>query len=603
MLETRGWTIAEWQAAYRNGLRPEAPLRALHAQLDLRDPAWISLIDSTALELQLQQLTRRLVAAEGDLAQLPLYGIPFAVKDNIDAADLPTTCACPAYSLTPGADATVVARLRAAGAVVLGKTNLDQFATGLVGTRSPYGVVPNTFDAAYICGGSSSGSASVVARGLVPFALGTDTAGSGRVPAGFNNLVGLKPSLGLLSTQGVVPACRTLDCVSIFALTVADAAFLRELSEGFDDADPYSRPRNGGRSALPAQPVFGIPAAPEWFGDDRARQAWETTLGALTDLGVTLRPVDFSVLHETAALLYDGPWVAERYAAIEDLLSTHPEALNPVVRRIIDRARTLGAVDAFRGEYRRATLARAAAKLISGVDALLVPTTPTIYTLAEVEQEPLLLNSRLGTWTNFVNLLDWCALALPAGLRQDGLPFGITLIAPAFHDAALTDFGQRWQAARPWRLGATTRLPVPLPLHRMPLVTPPPAHITVAVVGAHLSGMPLNSQLTERGATLIDSTTTAPAYRLFALPGTVPPKPGLLRVKEGGAAIAIELWSMPVAHFGSFVGLIPAPLGIGTLETADGRLVKGFICEPWALDGARDITPFGGWRAFMASQA
>ncbi|MCC2637258.1 MAG: hypothetical protein K0Q68_977 [Moraxellaceae bacterium] len=602
MLETRGWTVAEWQEAYRNGRTPRDLLRALQAQLDSRDPAWISLTGTDALEQALQQLDLRLAAAKGDLAQLPLYGIPFAVKDNIDAAGLPTTCACPAFATTPAADATVVARLREAGAIVLGKTNLDQFATGLVGTRSPYGVVPNTFDAAYIGGGSSSGSASVVARGLVPFALGTDTAGSGRVPAGFNNLVGLKPSLGLLSTQGVVPACRTLDCVSIFALTVADADFLRELSEGFDDADPYSRPRSGGRSQLPAQPVFGIPAAPEWFGDELARQAWETTLSALADMGVTLKPIDFSVLHETAALLYDGPWVAERYAAIEDLLSTNPEALNPVVRRIIDRARSLGAVDAFRGEYRRATLARAATRLIAGVDALLVPTTPTIYTIAEVEQEPVLLNSRLGTWTNFVNLLDWCALALPAGQRHDGLPFGITLIAPAFHDVALADFGQRWQTARPWRMGATTRLPAPIPLHRKPLMTIP-GHITVAVVGAHLSGMPLNSQLSERGATLIDSTTTAPAYRLFALPGTVPPKPGLLRVKEGGAAIAIELWSMPVEHFGSFVGLIPAPLGIGTLETADGRLVKGFICEPWALDGARDITPFGGWRAFMASQA
>lgn len=601
MRDTTAWTVAEWQKGYRDGLSPRELLPALLARLDPDDPAWISLTSAAALAAELDRLEQRLAEVKGDLACLPLYGVPFAVKDNIDSAGLPTTCACPDFAYSPAEDAAVVARLRAAGAIVMGKTNLDQFATGLVGTRSPYGIVPNTFKPEYISGGSSSGSASVVARGLVPFALGTDTAGSGRVPAGLNNLVGMKPTLGLLSTRGVVPACRTLDCVSVFALTVEDADFLRELSEGFDEADPYSRKRHDECALLPAHPVLGIPAAPEWFGDIQAQQAWERTLAALAAMGVTLKPIDFSVMHDTTALLYDGPWVAERYAAIEGMLQTNPEALNPVVRRIIDRARDLGAVDAFRGQYRRAELARAAARLMAGVDALLVPTTPTIYRIDEVEKEPVLLNSRLGTWTNYVNLLDWCALALPAGLRADGLPFGITLIAPAFHDRALARFGQRWEGVMPWRLGACERQPEPLPLVRKPAM-PAANCITVAVVGAHLSGMPLNDQLTERGATLLEATTTAGSYRLYALPGTVPPKPGLKRVTEGGEEIAIELWSMPVEHFGSFVGLIPAPLGIGTLETADGRLVKGFICEPWALEDAEDITSFGGWRAYIASR-
>lgn len=601
MLNTEAWTLGEWQKAYRDGLKPHDVLPSLCATLDIRDPAWIFLVSPSGLEASLKALDMRLAALGGDLTRLPLYGIPFAVKDNIDSVGLPTTCACPAYSYTAGTDASVVATLQAAGAVLVGKTNLDQFATGLVGTRSPYGIVPNTFNPDYICGGSSSGSASVVARGLVPFALGTDTAGSGRVPAGLNNIVGLKPSIGLLSLRGVVPACRTLDCVSLFALTVEDADYLRCIVAGFDAQDPYSRLLAKGKTALPAQPVFGVPVDPPWFGDTASHAAWESTLEQLAAMGVQLKPVEFSALHEIAALLYEGPWVAERFAAIENLLNTNPEALNPVVRGIIDRARGMSAVDVFKGEYRRAELARMAENILTGVDALLVPTTPGIYTINAIENEPVLLNSQLGTWTNFVNLLDWCALALPAGLRTDGLPFGITLIADSGQDAALAEFGRRWQQARRWTLGATGRALPSATL--LPLKTDMTNTITVAVVGAHLSGMPLNAQLTERGAVLLETTKTAATYRFFALPGTVPPKPGLLRVAEGGAAISVELWAMPVEHFGSFVGLIPSPLGIGTLKTEDGRQVKGFICEPWALEGAEDITAFGGWRAFMASQA
>lgn len=599
MLNTQAWTLGEWQQAYRDGASPRDLLSTLLAALDIKDPAWISLVSPSGLERRLAALEE--LRATSGLPALPLYGIPFAVKDNIDTAGLPTTCACPAFSHEAAANATVVEKLLAAGAVMIGKTNLDQFATGLVGTRSPYGAVANTFNADYISGGSSSGSAVVVARGLLPFSLGTDTAGSGRVPAGLNNIVGLKPTVGLFSTNGVVPACRTLDCVSLFTLTVDDADYLRRIIAGYDDSDPYSRHAAVTTATLPAKPVFGIPAEPQFFGDEESRKAWSWSLEHLAAMGATLVPVDFAALHEVAALLYEGPWVAERFAAIEEILDTNPEALNPVVRRIIDRARSMSAVDAFRGEYRRAELALAAQKIMAGVDALVVPTAPGIYTQAQIEAEPVKLNTQLGTYTNFVNLMDWCALALPAGMRADNLPFGITLIGPAWKDAALADFGKRWQAATALPLGATGRAFSSAKLQEL---TPDLSNtITVAVVGAHLSGMPLNTQLIERGAVLLESTKTAAKYKFFALPGTVPPKPGLLRVAEKGSAIVVELWAMPVEHFGSFVGLIPSPLGIGTLETEDGRQVKGFICEPWALDGAQDITEFGGWRAFMASRA
>ncbi|MDO8329814.1 MAG: allophanate hydrolase [Fluviicoccus sp.] len=597
---TTAWTLAEWQTAYRQGQTPHALLTALLQTLSPADPAWISLLDTAGLTAALEALHARLDAVNGDLSRLPLYGIPFAVKDNLDATPLPTTCACPSFVYKPEHSAVVVEKLVAAGAVVVGKTNLDQFATGLVGTRSPYGAVPNTFNPAYISGGSSSGSGSVVARGLVPFALGTDTAGSGRVPAGFNNIVGLKPTKGWLSTTGLIPACRTLDCVSVFALTVEDAEAVTAIAAGFDAADPYSRPAPTNKSSFPARPVLGIPAHPQWFGDAQAEAAYQATLAKWQELGVTLKPLDFTPLHATAALLYDGPWVAERYAALESLMEKPPVDLHPVVHDIVLRAKGQTAVDAFKAEYRRAALAREAEQLLAGVDGLLVPTTPGIYTTAAVLAEPVALNSRLGLYTNFVNLLDLCALALPAGFRADGLPAGITLIGRTWQDSLLADLGRQWQQSQPWTAGATGKA-LPLPTFKK-TTTPMTDTLTVAVVGAHLTGMPLNSQLTERGATLLESTVTAPAYRLFALANTTPPKPGLKRVSEGGASIIVELWSMPVEHFGSFVALIPSPLGIGTLELADGRLVKGFICEPWALDDAVDITSFGGWRAYMASR-
>jgi allophanate hydrolase len=594
-----GWTLADWRQAYRAGGHTPAGLLAPYAAaLSVPDNAWIARVSAAQLRQQLDALAQRLAQAGGDLDALPLYGVPFAVKDNIDAAGWPTTAACPAFAYTPQEDATVVRRLCAAGAILVGKTNLDQFATGLVGTRSPHGAVANSFDPAYVSGGSSSGSASLVARGLVAFSLGTDTAGSGRVPAGFNNIVGLKPTKGWLSTAGVVPACRTQDCVSIFALTVADALAVAEVAGGFDPADPYSRAAPA--VATPAwenAPRFAVPARLDFFGDAQAEAAFAESLQALRSLGARIEAIDFEPFEALAALLYQGPWVAERFAAVEALWRVSPDEIHPVVRGIVEQAANYSALDTFKAEYRRAELARLIAQRLAGFDALVVPTSPSIYTIKAVDADPVTLNSRLGVYTNFVNLADMSALAVPGGFRADGLPAGITLIGMAWQDRALAEFGKRWQHVRQLPLGATGR---PLPADAGLPASTRDGHVRLAVVGAHLRGMPLNHQLTTRHAIFVEQTHSADNYRLYALAGTKPPKPGLAQAAEG-AAIEVELWDVPVALFGSFVAEIPAPLGIGTLTLADGRLVKGFICEPHAIEGARDITSYGGWRPYLAS--
>lgn len=596
MSDQLGWTIGEWLSAYREQtVDPRTALHALRQQLRGDDPAWIYILSAAELDAQLDQLD----AAGADALKLPLYGVPFVVKDNIDVAGIPTTAACPAFTYIASADATSVAKLRAAGAIVLAKTNLDQFATGLVGTRSPYGAVPNSFNPDYVSGGSSSGSAVAVASGLFPFSLGTDTAGSGRVPAGFNNIVGLKPTKGRFSTLGVVPACRSLDCVSIFSLTVDDAEQVARVMEGFDPADGYSRTAPTPATFFASKPRFGIPAELVWFGDSESEFAWHKTLAQLTESGAELIPIDFTPMQTLAQLLYGGPWVAERHAAIAEFMAEHAEQMNPVVRGIIKQAMNFTATDAYNAEYARADLARAIQTQMASVDALLVPTAPRLPTIAEVEADPVIVNSQLGTWTNFVNLADCSALALPAGLRNDGLPFGITLIAPAWQDAALAEFGKRWANTAPWTLGATRRVAPQTDISSQV----PTGYVRLAVVGAHLTGMPLNTQLIERKARFVESTFTADCYRLFALPNTTPPKPGLIRTHDKGAEIIVELWDVPTHHFGSFVALIPAPLGIGTLTLKDGREVKGFICEGAAVEGAKDITPLGGWRAYIKSLA
>lgn len=593
-------TLLEWTRRYADGTSPQVLLQRFggQARAGVEDPAWIKRASDAELLAQIEALEARAATCPDRAAALramPLFGVPYAVKDNIDVGGWPTTAACAAFAHVAAQDSNVVARLARAGAVCVGKTNLDQFATGLVGTRSPYGRPASTFAAQHISGGSSAGSAVVVSRGEVPFALGTDTAGSGRVPAAFNHIVGLKPTPGRVGTSGVVPACRSLDCVSVFALSADDAATVLSVIEGDDPADAYSA-FSPGRAALPGRLRIGVPATVTLA--DAYQGPWQASLARAQALGHTLVPLDFSLLHRTANLLYAGPWVAERHAAVQSLLDSTPEAFDPAVRQVIEGARKWTATDAFRGQYTLRAAQRDAAAVWQDVDVLMVPSAPCHPTFAEVDADPIGANAQLGLYTNFVNLLGWCALALPSDLTARGLPFGITLIAPANTDAALVPLGRQWQQASGLRLGATEARLAEAAAQPTPASEPT---LAIAVVGAHLSGLPLNGQLTERGAILREATHTAPAYRLFALPGTVPPKPGMVRVAQEGASIAVEVWEMPLREVGSFLALIPAPLGLGSLELADGRRVHGFVCESHAAGGATDISAFGGWRAYLAS--
>ena len=531
----------------------------------------------------------------------PLAGLRFAAKDNIDVAGVPTTAACPAFAYTPGAHAHVVQRLLDAGARLLGKSNLDQFACGLNGTRSPYGAVPNSFDSRLVSGGSSSGSAFVVATGEVDFALGTDTAGSGRVPAGLNNIVGIKPSRGLISARGVVPAAQSVDCVSIFARTVAVGARVLQAAMGFDAGDPYSRELALATHPFPADFRFGVPSTLRFFGDARSAAAFSQAVAQLRAIGGRPVEIDYAPLAEAAALLYDSALVAERYAAIRGFFDAHEAEVIEPVRTIIAQGRRYSAADFVEARTKLQGLAQKASALWRDIDVLVVPTAPTHCTTEAMRADPVALNRNLGEYTNFVNLLDYAAVSVPASLRDDGLPFGITLVGRCGSDFQLAELGQRFHHATGLTLGATG---MPMPAPEPPPVIAQPATVKVAVVGAHLSGMPLNGQLTDRGARLLRPTETAPQYRLYALPGTVPPKPGLLRVPAGeGAAIAVEVWEMPLDHYGSFVALIPAPLGIGSLTLADGSSVQGFLCESLSVAGAADITHHGGWLAYMAASA
>ena len=531
----------------------------------------------------------------------PLAGLRFAVKDNIDVQGLATTAACPAFAYQPAAHAAVVQQLLDAGASLSGKTNLDQFACGLNGSRSPYGAVPNAFNPAYVSGGSSSGSAYVVATGQVDFALGTDTAGSGRVPAGLNNIVGLKPSKGLISARGVVPAAQSVDCVSILARTVGMAVRVLRSAMAYDPQDPYSRRVNFAATPLPAAFRFGVPSELAFFGDAVAEAAFADAVRQLMALGGSPVAIDYTPLAQAASLLYDSALVAERYAAIRPFFDAHEEDVIEPVRSIIASGKRFSAADLYDTQTRLRALGQQAAAMWADIDVLLVPTAPTHYTIADMLANPVVLNRNLGAYTNFVNLLDYAALSVPSAIRPDGLPFGITLIGPCGSDFQLAELGQRYHHATGLLQGA---LDVPLPaMESLPELTTAPALMQIAVVGAHLSGMPLNAQLTERGAQLVQATTTSAHYRLYALPGTIPPKPGLRRTTGDGAAIALEVWAMPQAQIGSFLALIPPPLGLGSVELADGSWVTGFICEGYALTSALDVTAHGGWRAYIASLA
>jgi allophanate hydrolase len=569
--------------------------------------------------LSLETLMNYAVAVEAragamDMTTLPLYGIPFAIKDNIDLAGVPTTAACPAFAYTPQHNAVVVQRLIDAGAIPIGKTNLDQFATGLNGTRSPYGACRNAFNPDYISGGSSSGSAVALSKGLVCFSVGTDTAGSGRVPAGFNNLIGYKPTRGWFSTRGVVPACRSLDCISIFAFTAADAGRILAAAASYDAEDIYSREREGNGFDFSSQRFrFGIPRKEQlqFFGNHDGKRLFDGAVANLRALGGEAVEIDFAPFLETARLLYEGPWIAERYAAIQQFFEPHSDQVIAPVRELIAGAQRYSAADAFNGLYHLRRLKRQADHIWAEVDCLLTPTAGTIYTIQAMQRDPIRLNANLGYYTNFMNLLDYAAVAVPAGFQEDGLPFGITLSAPAHHDESLLHLAGRIQQSYGLPLGATG-IPLRLPdevsfkdTFKAELTDQHSDQIRVAVCGAHLSGLPLNGQLTNRNGRLITSTTTSPNYKLYALPDGPPYRPGLVRTgkNEQGTAIEVEVWELSAREFGTFVAGIPAPLGIGTIILADGAAVQGFVCEHYAVADAVDISGFGGWRGYLEAHA
>ena len=596
MHDAQRFDIGTLETAFAAGtLDPGEVLDLVHTRIAARGkrPIWIELVPKELTQELLARARARVARGE----KLPLYGVPFAIKDNIDLGGLTTTAGCPAFARVARDHAVAVGRLLDAGAIPIGKTNLDQFATGLVGTRSPYGICTSAFDERYLSGGSSSGSALAVAHGLVSFALGTDTAGSGRVPAAFNNVVGVKPTRGLVSTRGVVPACRSLDCVSVFSATVADGYRVLDVLAGFDAADAYSREKSAGTAAITR---VGVPQQLEFFGDDAYARAFAHAVARVEALGARVVPCDLEPFLEAARLLYGGPWIAERYAAVGEFIDAHASEVHPVVRDIVLGGRAVSGVAAFRGEYRLMELRRAAQRAFQEMDALLLPTAPTHPTVEAALADPFELNARVGRYTNFVNLLDLAGLAVPAGFTEQGLPFGVTLLGPAFSDAALAELGDRLHRASGPTLGATgLSLADSAPFRR----APDAERVLLAVAGAHLSGEPLNHELVSRGARLTRTVRSAPDYRLFALAGTTPPKPGLVRSPgHAGPGIELEVWTLDGAAFGSFVATVPPPMTIGTVVLEDGSSVKGFACEPAALAGAEDITAFGGWRAYLASR-
>jgi len=596
MLQDQSFDFRSLHDAYRAGTHPAAVVEEAYRRIEaLGDPGiFLSLNDKNAALADANAL------ADVPMETAPLWGLPFAIKDNIDAAGMATTAACPAYAYEAEADAFVVARLRAAGAILIGKTNLDQFATGLVGVRTPYAVPLNALDPEIVPGGSSSGSAVAVARGLVSFSLGTDTAGSGRVPAALNGIVGLKPTLGALSNSGVVPACRTLDAVSVFALTVGDAFRVFEQAAAHDPADAYSRmlaaPHLGG-----PQPGYrlGVPSPDSirFLGDTVQARSFQTSLERLRALGAGITEVDFTPFFDVAEMLYDGPWVAERHAVIETLLAEQPDAVHPVTRQITEVALKFSATDAFRAEYKLKDLARRIEAVMAPLDLLCVPSIPRFFGLRDLAADPIGPNAALGTYTNFVNLLDMCAITVPVAERDDGRPGSVTLIAPAAADGRIAAVAQALQLDTQPALGAT---PWPLPAPISENGTPAPDEIALVAVGAHMSGLPLNGDLTALGARFLRQARTADGYRLYRLAGGPPARPGLVRDRSGGA-IDVEVWALPAHSFGDFLRTVPAPLGIGMVQLDDGTAAHGFLCESIATEDAEDITHLGGWRAYLAT--
>ena len=591
-------TISVLNDAYQSKeINPVVLMAQLREKAATLENVWLHLLSASEIQPYLDNLMTK------SPLDYPLWGVPFAIKDNIDLAGIPTTAACPEFSYVPEKSAHVVEQLIAAGAIPLGKTNLDQFATGLVGTRSPFGATPNAFDKSYISGGSSSGSAVATASGVVSFALGTDTAGSGRVPACFNNLVGLKPSKGLLSTSGVVPACRSLDCVSIFSLTAEDARTVFSVAESFDPSDCFARKNlniNQGYVAMADTFTFAVPLPEQlqFFGDDTYQQGYLDAITQLEKLGGTKVLLDFTPMLDAAKLLYEGPWVAERYLATQDILLNKPEAMMEVTRTIISGGAMPKATDTFAALYKLQALKQLADKLVSSVDVLITPTAGRHFTLAEISEEPITRNSQLGYYTNFMNLLDFAAIAVPTSFTERKMPFGITLFSAAMTDQKLLSLAARIQDENQLPLGATTH---DYQIKASSLGSSE-GYIDVVVCGAHLSGMVLNHQLTERGGFLKAVTTSSANYRMYAVPGKVE-RPAMIRDEANGESFAVEVWTLPSSTFGSFVQSIAQPLGIGKVELSSGEYVSGFIAEGYAKLVGEDISKFKGWRAYQAQKS
>ncbi|MEM0967143.1 MAG: allophanate hydrolase [Verrucomicrobiota bacterium] len=566
-------SIKSLKTQYAEGsITPRSLVEKLRRRIvEVENPnVWIHLLDGEELEPYLAQLDGK------DPASLSLFGIPFAIKDNIDLAGVPTTAGCPAYSYTPTVSGTVVENLIKAGAIPMGKTNLDQFATGLVGVRSPYGTPRNPYAPKRVPGGSSCGSAVALSEGLVSFSLGTDTAGSGRVPAAFNKLWGIKPSRGRLSNRGLVPACRTLDCISIFALSGEDGRVVLDTAESYDPADSYSQPISD--LSLPASKTIGIPKQDQlmFFGDADYNRAWETSVEQLKEKGWQIVEVNFQPFLDAARLLYEGPWVSERTAALKKFLESNPDDFFPATKSIISGGMENTAVEAFDSIYKLADLRRQTEAVWEGLTAIVTPTAGGFPSLEDLKIEPIGPNSKLGYYTNFMNLLDLCAVAVPSSDSPVGLPFGVTWMAPRDTDKVLIDLATNG----PQESEARER-------------------ISILLFGAHMSGLPFNTHVQQLGAAYVGKIHTAEKYRMSYLPKPEPHRPGIFRVDDGGVSITGEEWSFPFESLGKFLATIHQPLGLGEIELKDGRKVHGFLCEASIASSERDISEFGGWREFI----
>ena len=591
-------TISELRKQYQeNVLTPTLLIERLWPKLEEAAPAiWIHRILK-------KSLLKRAAELEGqDANELPLYGIPFAVKDNMDVAGCPTSAGCPDFTYEATINAHVVELLLSAGAILIGKTNMDQFATGLVGTRSPYGVPGNSFNPDFIPGGSSSGSAVAVAKGLISFSLGTDTAGSGRVRASFNNLLGYKPTRGIISNRGIIPACRSLDCVSVFGLQASDVSEVLLVLEEWDPQDPFARQTKIlTSSSFPKRPRVALleDEQLDFFGDSIARKAYDKSISILAKSRINLDAVDLSPFLKAAELLYAGPWVAERHIATSPLITESPESFLPETRKIISGGNDPSARDAFLAYYKLAELRREADKIWQSFDLMALPTTGSIYTKEAISKDPIELNTKLGRYTNFMNLLDLCGCAVPTAFREDGLPAGLTLFAPAFHDREVL-----WWAGEIHR-NAETGAGLEIEFEPQSFLhTEQRETMDLFVCGSHMSGLPLNSQLTQLGAKFLCNVETSPCYRMFILPKTeaLPIRPGLVRSLKETVSLPGELWRIPIKNFGAFVLKIQFPLGISQIKLNNGKTEYGFCCDRSGVENCPEITHLGGWRSYLAEK-